>query len=68
MKRYRAIIARPETETALQVTVRAKTLTVACKQLEAQYGESAVYSLHRDEDEPQLTGDSSTRNRFRHSM
>ena len=64
MKRYRAIIAKPETETALQVTIRAKSLTVACKQLEEQYGESAVYSLHLEENEPQRAGDSSTRNRY----
>jgi hypothetical protein len=57
MNRYRAIIARPETETALQITVRAKSLTVACKQLEAQYGESAVYGLHREEEAPQRIDD-----------
>jgi hypothetical protein len=68
MTRYRAIIANPETETALQVTVRAKSLTVACKKLEEQYGQSAVYSLHREEDAPQLSGDTSTRNKYRDSF
>lgn len=63
--RYRAIIARPETETALQVTVRARSLTVACKRLEDEYGQSAVYSLQREDDAPQLSGDSGVRNRYR---
>lgn len=68
MRRYRAIIANPETETALEVTVRAKSLTMACKQLEKEYGDSAVYSLHREDDALQLAGDSSTRNRYQEAV